>query len=104
MFYFLIGALNLRNLDHEDGTKDEAAMNLDDDTYLSATAAAILADLGGTENIAEPNHRATRLRVTVEDSVKVGESTTKRACVGNVVRSSQTVLQVVMPLGAVRGR
>lgn len=96
VFYFLIGALNLRTPGREEDTTDEAAMELGEDSDLSATAATILAGLGGAENIANLDHCATRLRVTVKDYVKVSEATIKKAGVVGVVRPSQTAVQVVI--------
>ena len=71
-------------------------MELGEDSDLSATAATILAGLGGAENIANLDHCATRLRVTVKDYVKVSEATIKKAGVVGVVRPSQTAVQVVI--------
>lgn len=94
VFYFLIGALNLKTPGREDD--DDAGATLDSDAPLSDVAATILEGLGGAENIDTLEHCATRLRVVVKDNLLVKESTIKSAGVAGVIRPSQKAVQVVI--------
>jgi PTS system N-acetylglucosamine-specific IIB component len=58
-------------------------------------AEAIVAALGGADNIVEIEPCATRLRTEVEDAGKVDEAALKKAGAHGVMRSG-TVVQVVV--------
>ncbi|NKZ07927.1 glucose PTS transporter subunit EIIB [Actinomadura latina] len=58
-------------------------------------AEAIVAALGGADNIIEIEPCATRLRTEVEDAAKVDEAALKKAGAHGVMRSG-TVVQVVV--------
>ena len=60
-------------------------------------AEAIVAALGGADNIVEIEPCATRLRTEVEDASKVDEAALKAAGAHGVLRSGQVVQVVVGP-------
>lgn len=64
VFYFLIGALNLKTPGHGDDV-DEHNVQLAGDTEFSGVAATVVEGLGGIENIESIDYCATRLRTVV---------------------------------------
>lgn len=98
VFYFLIGALNMKTPGREpEDTEDaDAGAVLADSSDLGAVAAQIITGLGGADNIDTIDHCVTRLRVTVKDYVKVKEAVIKKAGVAGVIRPSQKSVQVVV--------
>ncbi|WP_308165728.1 N-acetylglucosamine-specific PTS transporter subunit IIBC [Arcanobacterium phocae] len=95
VFYFLIGALNLKTPGRVDDA-EEQNVQLADDTEFSGVAATVIEGLGGIENIESIDYCATRLRTVVKDYVKVSEKTIKSAGVAGVIRPSQRSVQVVV--------
>ncbi len=95
IFYFLIGALNLRTPGRGDDVDDSAAQ-ISGDTEISDIASRIIAGLGGAENIDAIDYCATRLRTTVKDHVKVNEKEIKDTGVAGLIRPSQNSVQVVV--------
>ncbi|WP_353065361.1 N-acetylglucosamine-specific PTS transporter subunit IIBC [Arcanobacterium hippocoleae] len=94
IFYFLIGALNLKTPGR--GDDDDANAQLKSDAPLSDVATKIIAGLGGIENVDTLDYCATRLRTIVKDYTKVNENTIKEAGVAGVIRPSQKAVQVVI--------
>lgn len=94
LFYVLIGAFNFktpgRGEDVDMGSVEVKAGETSD------LAKAIVAGLGGAENIKAIDYCATRLRTTVNDNVKVSEKTIKDAGVAGIIRPSQYSVQVVI--------
>lgn len=95
VFYFLIGALDLKTPGRADDT-DETSARLSSDSEYSAVASTVIAGLGGVSNIESIDYCATRLRAVVKDYVKVDEKTIKSAGVAGVIRPSQRSVQVVV--------
>ncbi|MDP9801654.1 PTS system N-acetylglucosamine-specific IIC component [Arcanobacterium wilhelmae] len=96
VFYFLIGAFDLRTPGrHEDEDGAEKATLTSDSDFADA-AAKIIAGLGGAENINEIDYCTTRLRTTVRDHTKVNEKLIKSTGVAGMIRPSQTAVQVVV--------
>ncbi|GAA1473492.1 N-acetylglucosamine-specific PTS transporter subunit IIBC [Corynebacterium felinum] len=96
IFYALIGALNLRTPGRDDESDDAADAVVVSDESVSGVARQIIAGLGGAANISSIDYCATRLRVLVNDYVKVSEKEIKKAGVAGVIRPSQTAVQVVI--------
>ena len=93
VFYFLIGALNLKTPGRgDDGVSAPAASNVP----LSDQAAKIIAGLGGINNIDTLDYCATRLRAIVKDPVLVKEQEIKNAGVAGLIRPSEKSIQVVI--------
>lgn len=63
----------------------------------SATSEAIVAGLGGLENIEELDCCATRLRVTVKDIEKVNENTLKQSGCAGVIKKGYSVQVIYGP-------
>lgn len=96
VFYFLIGALNLRTPGRGDDDVDvESAVTTGNDKY-SAQAAQILVGLGDAANIKSVDYCATRLRISVAQPDKVDEAAIKRAGVAGLIRPSKTSVQVII--------
>ncbi len=96
VFYFLIGAMNLKTPGREDDDDEAGAMSIGSAAESSEAAKTILAGLGGASNIDSVDYCATRLRVIVKDNVPVSEKTIKGAGVAGIVRPSQHSVQVVI--------
>ncbi|QOR46693.1 PTS transporter subunit EIIC [Trueperella pecoris] len=96
IFYFLVGALNLKTPgrgDDEPNDDEAQAMGKLNDRQL---AERIIAGLGGPANIATVDYCATRLRGTVNDQNLVDERALKATGVAGVVRPSAKNIQVVV--------
>lgn len=97
VFYFLIGALNLKTPGRaEEIEEGEGEVVLATDVPMAEIASRILVGLGGAANIESIDYCATRLRVVVKDNVPVKESEIKRAGVAGVIRPSQKSVQVIV--------
>ncbi|WP_245793826.1 N-acetylglucosamine-specific PTS transporter subunit IIBC [Buchananella hordeovulneris] len=94
VFYFLIGALNLKTPGRGDDTDEGATLAAD--ASMTAVASQIVSGLGGAANIVSVDYCATRLRVITEDNVAVKEAEIKKAGVAGVVRPSQKSVQVIV--------
>lgn len=63
---------------------------------FTAVAAAVLAGLGGKENVESLDNCITRLRLEVKDHTRVDETQIRSAGVAGVIRPSETAVQVVV--------
>ena len=61
---------------------------------FTAVAAAVLAGLGGKENVESLDNCITRLRLEVKDHTRVDETQIRSAGVAGVIRPSETAVQV----------
>lgn len=96
VFYFLIGAFDMRTPGrHEDEDGSEKSTLTSDSDFADA-ASKIIAGLGGAENINEIDYCTTRLRTTVRDHAKVNEKLIKSTGVAGLIRPSQTAVQVIV--------
>ena len=59
-------------------------------------ASAVLAAVGGKENVKEVGYCATRLRFEVKDNAKVDEKAVKAAGAAGVIRPSKNACQVII--------
>lgn len=94
IFYFLIGALNLKTPGRGEEIDDQATLS--GDASQAEVAAQIIKGLGGAENIDTIDYCATRLRVSVKDYLPVSEKEIKAAGVPGVIRPSQKSVQVIV--------
>lgn len=97
VFRIVITAFKLKTPGREDDDDIEAekAVKLSNSNFAQV-AAAILAGLGGKENITEVDNCITRLRLEIKDYTKVDEKAIKAAGVAGVIRPSKTSVQVVV--------
>lgn len=101
IFYFLIGALNLKTPGREDG---EAGGDVVSDVLSGSQnertarqAALILHDLGGGQNVDTLDHCTTRLRIGVHDGTKIDEDALEhRTGAAGMIRLSETGVQVII--------
>ena len=63
---------------------------------FSEVASAVLAAVGGKENVKEVGYCATRLRFEVKDNAKVDEKAVKAAGAAGVIRPSKNACQVII--------
>lgn len=97
VFRFMITKLDLKTPGREDEISADEGRVLDTKTTdFTGMAQVILAGLGGKENIADLDYCITRLRVTVNDNLKVDEKKIKEAQVSGIVRPSKTNVQVII--------
>lgn len=75
------------------GKAETAAMSGED---AAAEAAALLAALGGRDNIAAIEHCTTRLRAEVKSYSAVDEAAAKQAGASGVVRPAKTTCMLVV--------
>ncbi|USR79219.1 N-acetylglucosamine-specific PTS transporter subunit IIBC [Arcanobacterium pinnipediorum] len=95
IFYFLIGAMNLKTPGRGDDV-EMAAQQKSGDAEFAGMASTVIAGLGGVSNIESIDYCATRLRTVVKDEVKVDEGAIKSAGVAGIIRPSQRSVQVVV--------
>ncbi|GAB3942273.1 N-acetylglucosamine-specific PTS transporter subunit IIBC [Corynebacterium tapiri] len=96
IFYFLIGALNLKTPGRgEEETPATAETAQSGDKY-DAMASRIITGLGGARNIDTLDHCTTRLRVTTHDPARVDEPALRASGAAGVIRPSKTAVQVVV--------
>lgn len=97
MFYFAITKFNLMTPGREDDDVDasEYKATLANNNY-TAVAAAVLAAVGGKENIKGADYCATRLRLEVVDGSKIDEKAVKAAGAAGMIRPSADAAQVVI--------
>ena len=97
VFKFCILHFNLKTPGREDDDleSDELKIELANDDF-TAMAARILEGLGGSENIADLDYCATRVRVEIKDYAAVDEKKIKSAGVAGVMRPSKTTVQVIV--------
>lgn len=96
VFYFAITKFNLttpgREEDDEEAEKNIKLANND----YTAMASAVLAGVGGKENVASVDYCATRLRFEIKDHTAVNEKAIKASGAPGVIRPSKTACQVVI--------
>ena len=107
IFYFLIGALNIKTPGREDDDEESGAdVNAFTDVAESGTAgttdpnvqtaAQIIRGLGGKDNIDSIDYCSTRLRTRINDPELVQESQIRQASVSGLVRPSKQTVQVIV--------
>ena len=97
VFYFAITKFDLKTPGREDEDAEEAEKKvvLANNNYTEV-ASAVLAAVGGKENIADVGYCTTRLRFEVKDNSKVDEKAVKAAGAAGVIRPSKTACQVII--------
>ena len=82
----------------EDKSLKKASSFLCSDSYhlFSIVASAVLAAVGGKENVKDVGYCATRLRFEVLDNAKVDEKAVKAAGAAGVIRPSKNACQVII--------
>ena len=97
VFYFAITKYDLKTPGREDEDDEEAEKKvvLANNNYTEV-ASAVLAAVGGKENVKEVGYCATRLRFEVKDNAKVDEKAVKAAGAAGVIRPSKNACQVII--------
>ena len=97
VFYFAITKFDLKTPGREDEDAEEAEkkVTLANNNYTEV-ASAVLAAVGGKENVKEVGYCATRLRFEVLDNAKVDEKAVKAAGAAGVIRPSKSACQVII--------
>ena len=96
VFYFAITKFDLKTPGREDDDEEaEKKVVLANNNYTEV-ASAVLAAVGGKENVKDVGYCATRLRFEVKDNAKVDEKAVKAAGAAGVIRPSKTACQVVI--------
>ena len=96
VFYFAITKFDLKTPGREDEDDEaEKKVVLANNNYTEV-ASAVLAAVGGKENVKDVGYCATRLRFEVKDSAKVDEKAVKAAGAAGVIRPSKTACQVII--------
>ena len=97
VFYFAITKFDLKTPGREDEDAEEAEkkVTLANNNYTEV-ASAVLAAVGGKENVKDVGYCATRLRFEVLDNAKVDEKAVKAAGAAGVIRPSKTACQVII--------
>lgn len=97
LFRFIITKFNLKTPGREDDDISDEERNLSLDIGdFAAMAEAIVAGLGGKENIASLDNCITRLRIETKNYEAVSEKKIKAAGAAGVVRPSKTTVQIVI--------
>ena len=97
VFYFAITKFDLKTPGREDEDDEEAEKKvvLANNNYTEV-ASAVLAAVGGKENVKDVGYCATRLRFEVLDNAKVDEKAVKAAGAAGVIRPSKNACQVII--------
>ena len=96
VFYFAITKFDLKTPGREDDDEEaEKKVVLANNNYTEV-ASAVLAAVGGKENVKEVGYCATRLRFEVLDNAKVDEKAVKAAGAAGVIRPSKNACQVII--------
>ncbi len=96
VFRFAIVKWDLKTPGREDDD-EEAEKNIKlANNDFTAMAAAVLAGVGGKENVANVDYCATRLRFEIKDHTAVNEKAIKASGAPGVIRPSKTACQVVI--------
>ena len=96
VFYFAITKFDLKTPGREDDDEEaEKKVVLANNNYTEV-AAAVLAAIGGKENVKDVGYCATRLRFEVLDNAKVDEKAVKAAGAAGVIRPSKNACQVII--------
>ena len=96
VFYFAITKFDLKTPGREDDDEEtEKKVVLANNNYTQV-ASAVLAAVGGKENVKDVGYCATRLRFEVLDNAKVDEKAVKAAGAAGVIRPSKNACQVII--------
>ena len=96
VFYFAITQFDLKTPGREDDDEEaEKKVTLANNNYTEV-ASAVLAAVGGKENVKDVGYCATRLRFEVLDNAKVDEKAVKAAGAAGVIRPSKNACQVII--------
>jgi len=99
IYYFVFKAIilkfDLKTPGREDDIDEEVQVVLKNDDY-TAVAEAILAGVGGKENVVSADNCITRLRLEIKDYTVVNDKQIKSAGVAGVIRPSKTSVQVIV--------
>ena len=96
VFRFAITKFDLKTPGREDDDEEaEKKVVLANNNYTEV-ASAVLAAVGGKENVKEVGYCATRLRFEVLDNAKVDEKAVKAAGAAGVIRPSKNACQVII--------
>ena len=95
VFLFAIKKFDLKTPGREDDQEGETKIELANDDY-SAMAEAILAGVGGKDNVTSIDHCITRLRLEVKDRLLVDEKAIKASGAAGVIRPGKTSVQVII--------
>ena len=96
VFYFAITKFDLKTPGREDEDEEaEKKVVLANNNYTEV-ASAVLAAVGGKENVKDVGYCATRLRFEVKDNAKVDEKAVKAAGAAGVIRPSKNACQVII--------
>ena len=96
VFYFAITKFDLKTTGREDDDEEaEKKVTLANNNYTEV-ASAVLAAVGGKENVKDVGYCATRLRFEVLDNAKVDEKAVKAAGAAGVIRPSKNACQVII--------
>ena len=96
VFYFAITKYDLKTPGREDEDEEaEKKVVLANNNYTEV-ASAVLAAVGGKENVKDVGYCATRLRFEVKDNAKVDEKAVKAAGAAGVIRPSKTACPVII--------
>lgn len=95
VFRVLITKFNLKTPGREDDDIDENAVSLSNSNYTEV-AEAILAGLGGKDNVVSVDNCITRLRLEVKDYTLIDEKAIKMAGAAGIIRPSKTNVQVII--------
>ncbi len=99
VFYFMIGAFNLKTPGREDDEEDYAEIDKGasvGNKDFAVVAAGILEALGGKDNITSADYCATRLRLEVKDQLLVNDKAVKAAGAAGIIKPGKTSVQVVI--------
>jgi len=96
-FYFIIKRFDLKTPGREDDEVDEVGGAKGRPKFL-AQGSAILAGLGGKDNVLELDNCATRLRMEIADLTKVDEAAIRRAGAAGVMKPGGKSVQVIYGL------
>ena len=96
VFYFAITKFDLKTPGREDDDEEaEKKVTLANNNYTEV-ASAVLAAIGGKENVKDVGYCATRLRFEVLDNAKVDEKAVKAAGAAGVIRPRKNACQVII--------
>ncbi|MDD3206099.1 MAG: N-acetylglucosamine-specific PTS transporter subunit IIBC [Lachnospiraceae bacterium] len=95
VFRIVITKFNLKTPGREDDDEAEKTITLKNDNFTEV-AAAVLAGIGGKENVKSVDNCVTRLRLEIADYTKVDEKAIKAAGAAGVIRPSKTSVQVII--------
>ena len=96
VFKFAIVKFDLKTPGREDDDEEaEKKVVLANNNYTEV-ASAVLAAIGGKENVKDVGYCATRLRFEVKDNAKVDEKAVKAAGAAGVIRPSKNACQVII--------